>query len=107
MAEHQVGQTRPAVPPRQLWDQPEHFRGTNKNRLGLERGEQSRVEELMASHPFSGVTTRAWCPGRVADWPAFPCDAVTALPHPVPQFPHPNPGCNDTDPCMKRWEITW
>lgn len=51
MAEHQVGQTRPAVSPRHPWGQPEHFR-TNKNCLGLERGEQSAVEELMASQPF-------------------------------------------------------
>lgn len=41
MAEHQVGQTQPAVPARPLWDQPEHFRGTGKNHLGLERGKQS------------------------------------------------------------------
>lgn len=51
MAEHWVGQTWPTVSPRHLWGQPECFR-TNKNCLGLERGEQSGEEELMASHPF-------------------------------------------------------
>lgn len=41
VAEQQVGQIQPAVPARQLWDQPEHFRGRGKNHLGLGRGEQS------------------------------------------------------------------
>ena len=62
LAEHQVGQTWPAVPPRQLWDQPEHFRGTNKNHLGLERGEQSGAEELMASYPFLWVYNQGMVP---------------------------------------------
>lgn len=51
-AEHQGGQTWPAVPLRWLHDQPQHFRGTNKNCLGLARDEQPGVEELVASPPF-------------------------------------------------------
>lgn len=37
----------------ELWDQPEHFRRTDKNHLGLERGERRGAEELMVSQPFS------------------------------------------------------
>lgn len=71
MSEHQVGQTRPSMPPRQHWDQPEHFRGTKKNCLGLERGEQSAVEELMASHPFLWSSNQGMVPWLGCQLPGF------------------------------------
>lgn len=50
----------------------------------------------MASHPFLWGYNQGMVPWLGC--PASPCDVFTALPQPVPQFPHPHLECNDTDP---------